>query len=243
MPSGKRFLLPVVSVIAAAVCIRLGFWQLARLEERRSFNREVEARLALPEVDFGELDPEDSAYRRVRVAGRFDFAHEIVLVARSLRGSPGVYVVTPLLVDSTRAVLVERGWVPSPDARSVELEAFVEAGSAKIEGVVLPARYPGRRPTASRYGEWPIRMRFLDPPLLDSLLPYAVSDMVVRRVKTPEGLAAGMSLVPLPELGEGPHLSYAVQWFAFAAIALVGGGIVTVRRPARTVDGPDVMEV
>jgi len=39
-------------------------------------------------------------------------------------------------------------------------------------------------------------------------------------------------LIPLPELGDGPHLSYAGQWFLFSACAVVGW-VVIVRRAAR----------
>src|SRR5919202_1288184 len=96
----RRLVIFVALALAgAALFVRLGFWQLSRLHQRRQRNALVMARLASPPVEWNAL-PHDTAarYRRVRIAGRPDYDHEIVLVGRPREGSPGVNLVTPLRV-------------------------------------------------------------------------------------------------------------------------------------------------
>src|SRR5688500_18342172 len=131
----------LVSLAAASLFARLGFWQLARHAERRDFNRLVASRVDSLPVPLQAL-PRDTAlarFRRVRVEGMFDWEHQIVLAARSRSGSPGVYLLAPLRRAGTdSAVLVNRGWVYSPDALRVDLARWGEADSASLEGFVLP---------------------------------------------------------------------------------------------------------
>ncbi|NIQ52124.1 MAG: SURF1 family protein, partial [Gammaproteobacteria bacterium] len=106
----------IAVLVVAAVCVRLGFWQLDRLQERRDRNAVVEARMAMPPVALAGL-PSDTAglvHRRVTLAGGYDHAHDLVLAGRSMGGLPGVYLYSPLRL-GTGAVLVERGWLPSAD--------------------------------------------------------------------------------------------------------------------------------
>jgi len=226
----SRFAVLVLGVLAAAVCTRLGFWQLDRLGQRRALNVRIAARLAEPPVDLTALATsagpagEDLDYRRIRVAGLFDFEREVIVVARTLRGVPGVHVVTPLLLPDGDAVLVERGWAPSPDSRSVDLAGLREPPDADVTGVLLVSRGGG----ATAAEGWPVRVRAVDPGSLAPRYPYRLLPLLVRRG---ESAGAPFPPVPLPELTAGPHLSYAVQWFAFGVIALVGS-VVLARSPS-----------
>ena len=126
----RTILLLVLAAVVAAVCVRLGFWQLGRLAERRAANTLVSTRLDSAVVDVARL-PADTAlarYRRVTVRGTYDFEHEIVLSGRSRAGSPGVNLLTPLRVaGADTAVLVNRGWVYAPDAATADLTRFRES--------------------------------------------------------------------------------------------------------------------
>ena len=223
----SRYSVLAMGVIAAVVCGRLGLWQLDRLEQRRALNARIAARLAEPPVDLTELDTDTGPgrealdYRRIRVAGRFDFERELIVVARPLRGRPGVHIVTPLVLVRGDAVLVERGWTPSADGRSANLPGLEEPPEADVTGIVLVPRAGG---TTAAEG-WPVRVRAADPQALGPRYPYRLWPVLVRRGET---TGAPLRAVPLPELTEGPHLGYAVQWFAFAVIALVGS-VVLVR--------------
>ncbi len=205
-----------VALLAAAGCIRLGFWQLDRLGQRRARNAEVRARRALPPLLLAGADvpaiADSVRDRRLIARGVFDYAHERVWRGRTYDGVPGVALVTPLRLSDGSAVWVDRGWAPSPDAARVDQRAYREADTAAVEGVGL--RAPRGR------GD-------VDPAILMDSLPYRTLPFVVLRTD-PVRASAGGGGHPLrwapPALGNGPHLSYAIQWFSFALIVLVGTG-------------------
>lgn len=212
----------VVGILAAAICGRLGMWQLDRLEQRRARNALIESGLALPPVDLEFTGLQDSLqFRRSTATGVFDFARQVVVVGRSYQGVPGVHVVTPLQLSDGSAVLVERGWAPSPDGRTVDLGRFAEPDSVDLEGVLHQAEAENRLVPAE---SWPIYVTAVNPAQLVDRFSYPLRPAVLRR--TSEARSPQLRSVQLPELTNGPHLSYAVQWFTFATIALVGGGIL-----------------
>src|SRR5699024_6312310 len=102
-------------LVVALVCVRLGAWQLDRLQQRRAVNARVAERLQQPPLPSAATLTDTAAahFRHVRLAGRFDDARSIILPGRSLRGAPGVHLLTPLLLSADTAVLVNRGWVPA----------------------------------------------------------------------------------------------------------------------------------
>ena len=203
-----------IAVLLAAGCVRLGIWQLRRLQQRRARNAVLAARMALPPLVLRANVSVDSAReRRVVAHGRFDYSGEQTWPGRSFEGTPGVALITPLrLAEVGRgggsAVLVDRGWVPSPDAFHVDHAAYRESDSVTVEGIALAApRGRGDVNTA----------RFL---------PYVVQ--METPLPGPRGLPRRW---PAPVLDDGPHLSYAIQWFSFAVITLVGTAALLRRRP------------
>ncbi len=229
----------VVAITVAALCVRLGIWQLHRLAERKTANAAVAARISAPPLRLTRpsSDTVGLLFRRVALRGEYDAAHSMVLAGRSFEGAPGVDLVTPLRVGSG-AVLVDRGWLPSPDAATVDLSPYDTTGTVEVTGIVLPL---GGRGDGKDFAGPPDAAGFrrvwyaADEAMLRQL-PYATPAVYVRA--TPEGEAplrprlAPSELParrPPPELSNGPHLNYAIQWFSFAAIALVGWAVV-VRR-------------
>src|SRR5438552_2216002 len=100
----RRYALFLISFAVAAVCVRLGFWQVSRLKERRVLNTSLRANLALPPTDLADPAPAFARYRHVRGTGTFDYDHQVVVEARSFGGVPSVIVVTPLRLAGGRAV-------------------------------------------------------------------------------------------------------------------------------------------
>ena len=222
----------LLAVILAAGCIRLGFWQLSRLSQRRARNAVVAARMSQPQAPITSLRTDStSMLRRAVVTGTPDFDHEVLLAARTYQGSPGVYLLTPLHVaGSDTAVLVNRGWIYAPDGVSVDVGRWREAttiftGYAELLPPGVASRPEGVLRRDARVA------RQLDLATVRSLLPYPVSPLylVATAPDTTKPQGERVARLPPPALDEGPHLSYAVQWFSFAAIALIGGAAVAVR--------------
>ncbi len=216
-----------ISLLMAALFVRLGVWQLHRLHERREHNALVASRLAAQPVALSTL-PRDSAqahYLRVRLSGRYDFSHQIVYVDRIRDGAPGVHLVTPLHPDSgmgaDTAVLVDRGWVYSSDGASIDQVQWNEPEHVAADGYVQEFS-TGRGPAVST-PDHPERFRWLDPTAAAHRAGYPLfASYVILESGASQGAARPPVRVPAPALDDGPHLSYAIQWFCFAAIALVG---------------------
>lgn len=192
--------LAIGAVLVATVCVGLGTWQLKRLGQRRARNALVAARWALPLLELrGGAVPVDSVrQRRVRARGVYDFSAEQTWPGRSFQGTPGVALVTPLRLADGSAVLVDRGWVPSPDAYHVDQAQYREPDTATVVGLgLIPPRGRGDVDTKG-YLPFVIQLEMQDPA---------------------RGLPRRW---PSTVLDDGPHLSYAIQWFSFAVIALVG---------------------
>jgi surfeit locus 1 family protein len=234
MSPRSRWLLIAWFIVVAAVCVRLGIWQVHRLTERRSANAAaLDARLK-PEVILDGEDPATiAANRRVRAMGRYDHTHDIVLRGAAYQGVPGVEVVTPLLVPGRdTAILVNRGFVPAPDAVTVELDSLHEPGEVRVEGLALPLTSGGGAPL--QQGQQTSWAR-LDLNALRGRLPYAVYPIYIRQLPDSSLPRFPRRLDP-PLLDDGPHLSYAIQWFSFSILALVFGVVIGRQKRERDKD-------
>ncbi len=224
-PVLRRSLLPpiIASMLIAMACLRLGVWQLGRLEQRRAFNARLAARLAASPAPIDVLPADTAAghYRRVVARGVFDYARQVVLTARSSLGSPGVHVLTPLRLADGSVAMVNRGWVYAPDAITINAAKWRE--------------HEGDTVLVSGYAEtWSGRERASLPDTQRAVRALD-SSRVARLVGAPIGpyyLAQTSDSVETPDrpvrlgepvLAEGSHKSYAIQWFSFALVALIGG--------------------
>jgi surfeit locus 1 family protein len=209
------------------VFARLGVWQVSRMHERKRLNVAMAARLSAAPLAIDSMSgPADSLrYRRARVSGTPDYAHETLLVQRTREGSPGVYLVTPVMTPgSDSATIVVRGWAYAPDGVRIDQERWREGPRLTVSGYldelpsgVPPGPLPGQ-PAAVRHLERSDLARRAGRPVRTMYL-WAVSDSTAPGAQQPARFT-------LPVMDEGPHLSYAIQWFAFALIALAGAVIV-----------------
>jgi surfeit locus 1 family protein len=224
----KKWILSLLAISFAAVSISLGFWQLRRLAERRGANALLASRRYAPELPLDSL-PSDTAaahFRRARVRGVYDYTNEIVLTLRGRNGSPGVNLVTPIRrAGNDSAVLVNRGWIYSPDGVTAETKQWREGDSVDANGFVevFPTKGPFDRLNPAR----PRSMRRLDRSALARLFPYPIANYYV--VLTDSARSGGPPRVEPTPLDEGPHRNYAIQWFSFAAIS-IGGLVIFLRR-------------
>jgi surfeit locus 1 family protein len=216
--------------LVALIFARLGVWQVDRLKERRAANRAaLEARMA-PPVRLDGRVPISTALsgRRVWAKGRYDHEHDVVLRGKAYGGSPGVEVVTPLLLDgSGTAVLVNRGFLPAPDAVTAATDSVRELGRVQVNGEALPVPTGDGAPlTQGDYTTW----ARLDREALAARVPYAIAPIYIRQTPDTALPHFPRRLEPLP-IDDGPHLSYAIQWFAFSLMAVVFGVVILKNKP------------
>lgn len=242
--SARGVLAALFVVVVAAVCVRLGLWQLDRLAQRRARNAGIQAATAMPPLtlspatfDSLRLRPEAYAWRRVRATGRYDHAADVVLRGKAREGMPGVQIATPLILADGRAVVVLRGWAPSPDGATADTRALrLRADTAiTVEGLLQPIGAEADRglPIAGRAGADTTWRRLNLLALRERRPGTELLPLNIQRLDSDLSDDPAAAL-PMPEISEGSHLSYAVQWFSFALIAVVGFLVMALRRgPAR----------
>jgi surfeit locus 1 family protein len=228
----RKWIITIAAVSAAAVFISFGVWQLRRLDARQAQNSLLASRRFAPEVELDALpsDTAEARFRRVRLRGTLDYDNEIVHTLRGRGGSPGVNILTPLRrAGNDTAVLVNRGWVYAPDGVTVDTRPWRESDSVDATGFV--ESFPTAGPFAPPNPERPRAFRRLDRAALSKLMPYPIANYYVVLSDSSTSTAPALGIAPPPNipprvqpasLDEGPHRNYAVQWFSFAAISIIG---------------------
>jgi cytochrome oxidase assembly protein ShyY1 len=232
-----------VALIVVA-CVVAGFWQLDRLDQRRDRNALLDARTEQPVAPIQEvLTPDASAeeadavtYRRVAATGTYAVGDDVLVANRTNGGVPGYWVLTPLVVDEGWGVLVNRGWIPlsvgdDPAARAER--AAPPTGRVTAVGLLAPTQERGSPgPIDEETGRIERLARVDVEAVEDQTRLELVADWLALEAQDPPVAGALPRPVEPAERGEGPHLSYAIQWFFFASLA-VGGYALVLRRVAR----------
>lgn len=229
----KRWILATLLVLAAcAVMVRLGIWQLDRLEQRRAFNARVEAQMDAPVLDLSgpalSADLFEMEYRRVRVTGVYLHEEQVALRNRAWDNQPGVHLITPLMIEGAdRAVLVDRGWIPAEDMDPAHWAPYDESGTVSVEGVLRRSTTRpelGRRddPTPAP-GQPDLRLwNLLNVGRIDRQVTAELLPIYIQQAPKPDWTGMPYRSQPELELTEGPHLGYAIQWFFFASLLGIG---------------------
>lgn len=213
----------VVALAAVLAFARLGIWQLDRLDEKRDRNRVIAERADGPAVDIDDVDVSQAEFQHTRAMGRFDTADEVLIRNRSYRGTLGANVVTPLVLRGSDAVLVNRGWIPLDTKPPAPPE-----GEVTVKGLLLASQRRGIGPGDADDGRLAVLNR-VDVARIDEQSALDLFPLYLSLV-TPE--PEGDYPIPLdpPVRDEGPHRSYAIQWFLFTGIVLIGYPILLRRR-------------
>ena len=241
-----KWLLGHVLFLAGVIAfVNFGFWQMRRLEERRDYNAVIEERarsaaedLASLRLRFGD-GPEDLEYRIAGAAGTYRPEEEVMLLARSFKGRSGMHVLTPLLLADGSALLVDRGWVdldtPGPPTAGPEA---APPGPVTVTGILRRSEDPSTPgPRDSESGDL-AEIGRVDLERLQQQLPWPLAPVYLElQSQVPAQAGSVPEMREPPEISDGPHLSYAVQWFTFAGIALIGYPILIYRQGTRRPKG------
>jgi surfeit locus 1 family protein len=214
----------------SALCIRLGIWQLDRLRQRREFNAQVISMRVTEMLDLNNKLPADISsmeWRAVTVTGKYDFENQVILRNQYNADLYGYHLITPLLFNGG-AVLVDRGWIPA-DGNSIPADwrKYDKTGQVTVTGQIRLGQEkpafggvadPELSPNQTRLDAW----NNLNIERISKQIPYPILIVYVQPNANENDSTLPIPSQPTLDLTEGPHFGYALQWFTFATILLVG---------------------
>jgi surfeit locus 1 family protein len=221
-----------------------GFWQLSRLQEKRDRNARVTARTAQAVADAADLaapgDYEGAKgleFRRATATGTYRADQEVLVRGRSRDSAPGSWVLTPLELDDGTAVVVNRGWIPNGGEYEAVPKRFAAPdGEVTVEGLVRRTETKGRFGSTDPATGTLTDLARADVARLDQQVDEDVLPFYLQlQEQVPAVADTAPRPVPAPELDEGPHLSYALQWFTFALMTVIIYPLI-LRRRAREIE-------
>jgi cytochrome oxidase assembly protein ShyY1 len=220
----RRWLL--FALVVGVLCYAtwwLGGWQFSRLADRKENNAVVRAnedKAPTPVSDVlspGAAVDEDEEWRIVTATGTYDTADTVVVRYRTRGGASGIDVVVPLVTADGTALLVDRGWtaadnsgtgpddVPAPPEGEVTVEGWVREDATGDSTAV--SDHSTRAISSERIGA------ALDREVYGGFV----------ELKSEDGAPAqSLEPVELPELDNGPHFFYGLQWWFFGVLAIFG---------------------
>jgi cytochrome oxidase assembly protein ShyY1 len=228
-------------IVIGVAFVNLGEWQLRRLDERRTGNDIVAAHEAQPPRPyrdvFGRVITDADQWQRVIVTGTFDGAHQLQVRYRSNAGRVGSEVLTPLRTTSGDVLLVSRGLI----VRTTMVEPDPSALPAPPTGQVTVIGYVRRNEIGNEVATMPAEgaVRLVDSTAIGRWMGEPVLNGYVAAISVEPGQSGDLVAIQPPELSEGPHFWYSVQWFMFLGMAVVGlfwfirGDIVKLRAERR----------
>jgi len=198
----------------------LGSWQLSRAEQKKQLLLQQQAAIDSGVIDLNRqtiIDVATVRYRKARLNGRYDFAHQFLLDNRIMDGKSGYFVLTPFRADGLPAVLINRGWLavggdrnqmPDLSMRTEPTEVTGRINEFPSVGLVLKG---AEIPTEN----WPSVVQVVDSKVLSQKLGYEIAAFQIElEPSAAEGYKRAWKInVPIPP---EKHLAYAVQWFGLA---------------------------
>lgn len=214
----RFWLVTVAALLAVALTLALGRWQLGRAAEKEALQASIDARADLPLLDArslsGDFDHDALLHRRIAADGRWVAERTVFLDNRQMHGRPGFFVLTPLRLDNGPVVLVQRGWVPRNfEDRTRVPQIDTPRGPVRVEGRIAPA--PSRLYDMGEAGTGAIRQNLdLAQFRLESGLPLVALSI------QQTGVSADGLLRDWPQINTGvdKHYGYAFQWFGLSAL-------------------------
>lgn len=213
-------------VVFCIVSVLLGFWQLDRREAVLQSNDRIINNWDSAPADIWQFEPEldrfdvEHTWQRVTVRGQYLSDEQLLARVRPYQGQPGFEILTPFELESGEILIINRGWLNKgfeqdypdhvPDPPAGELEVMVRL---KATEPLLTIRDAPEGQVASIYVAG----------ILDDLDRAGYRELYGALVSESSPAETG-TLPPRPQLTEGPHLSYSLQWFVFAAMAIIGYG-------------------
>lgn len=230
----KWLLSHVFVAVMLIVMMAAGFWQLNRLDERKASNDEIRTASEAPARPMEDLLADIDAgvdvldHTAVSIEGRYLVGDDLLVANRTFDTQPGFWWVTPIELADGRIVAVSRGWIPrgvalGTDGRTVE----TPDGTVQVAGRLFDDVGDG---AVGSPVEGVAQVNRMDLSAVEEALGVDVVDRWVQLENPAWSFGDVPVPVPRPTLDEGPHLSYAFQWFFFSASTVVAYALILRRR-------------
>lgn len=229
----KRWIITTLLVSSAVlVMIRLGNWQLDRLNQRRTLNTRIESQVDSDVLELTEVGKSLNLYnmefRTVRVQGVYDFDQQIGLRNKAANNRLGYHLVTPLVFGvNGEAILVNRGWIPVEDNDILKWREYDEPGKVEVIGWIRRSQTeeglgltldPSFEPGQVKADQW----NMLNIERLSDQISLELLDVYIQQSPSEDWQSLPIRAELDLEITEGPHLGYAIQWFLFSIMLGVG---------------------
>ena len=229
-PKWIAFHLLCLAVMAGMISLAL--WQLRRLDERAGFNDRVTEHLGTdpaPLADLLSLPRDDAEYRPAVITGEFVADREFLVVNVSQNGETGRNVVNAVELADGSLLIVNRGFVANGTAVPP-----APSGTVEIVGLLKKSQRARGGQTADDGSQTLTEIRRVDLAALAQQFPEHIVQPMYAEVRGYNGLDREPGIQPIasPTLDDGPHLSYAIQWFAFT-LCVGAGWVLAIRKSAR----------
>jgi cytochrome oxidase assembly protein ShyY1 len=209
----------LLALFMAGLFVFLGVWQFDRNTHKHRIEVREKAAYAAPAPDVSATPGRDGS--RVQASGTFDPSHETVLRNQVKNDNVGVDVLTPLRLANGTAVLVDRGWVQASATGAVTDPP--PGGTAVVHGLAHRTNPLAAQDTVNHLADGRIAVPRVDLAAIGRTVPYKLLPVWIEAQAIsppPHGHAPALPQPPPPDPVN--HMEYAIEWFAFALIPLVG---------------------
>ncbi|TIC86529.1 SURF1 family protein [Nocardioides sp. GY 10127] len=202
----------------------LGLWQWHRLVETKATNAQVvtnEKAAPVPASDVlavGRPVYDADEWRVVSATGTYDVDDTVIVRYQTRDGEAGVDVVVPLVLDDGTALLVDRGWLATDNAGTADPDDVPAPPSGEVR-VTAYVRVDGSGDSTAVDDQSTRAVSSVT--IADSLGIDVLGGWTELKTESPAP-ATALEPVVLPDLGNGPHFFYALQWWFFGLLAVVG---------------------
>lgn len=236
--------LTLLFVVLMLVMYRLGLWQFHRYQETKRNDHRISLAVHAPPVPVetlsqpGKAVPESDRYRPVTATGRFDAAHQFVVRRRTnADGDIGFFLITPLVTQDGKAVLVNRGWVAPNNEDGAAFPAVPKTpqGVVTVTGRMQPDETSKLSRIRNVSGLPPHQYMLISSsqqagnlaePLLAGYVELVTAKPALTAAYRAESVAGpdgnGQSTSDAAIIGKGVHLPYAIQWWLFVVMLPIG---------------------
>jgi len=222
----RRWLgLLVFVLVFGALTYRLGLWQWHRLEHRVDRNSVVKQHFKADPVPLDsvapaghKVDADTQEWLKIEASGVYDADAAVSVKFTPRDGKPGVDVVVPLKLSDGTAILVDRGWMETDNSAQAPDLPAPPSGQIEVVGWLRPNNGAGGEAVRVNGGQ----IRAISSEGFAESVDYPLRDGFLNlRTESPKS-ASSLQLEPDPDLGQGPHFFYALQWWFFGLLGVVG---------------------